>query len=101
MRTGGGASGSQAAAQSRQRTGGHASISGASNATDHGPPLDPAYIDQITARLAVYIGPIAPIVTRKAARDAKGRRDFLRRVADNLGTQERTAFLHEVGLPNH
>ena len=65
----------------------------------HGPPLEPAYVDQITARLAVYIGPIAPIVTRKAARDAKGRRDFLRRVADNLGTQERAAFLHEVGLP--
>jgi hypothetical protein len=48
--------------------------------------------------LAVYIGPIAPIVTRKAARDAKGRADFLRRVADNLGTQERVAFLHEFGL---
>jgi hypothetical protein len=37
-------------------------------------------------------------VTRKAARDARGRSDFLRRVADNLGTQERVAFLHEVGL---
>ena len=103
VRTGGGASGSHSVAQSRQRTGGHASISGAAHAsgTDpHGPPLDPAYIDQITARLAVYIGPIAPIVTKKAARDAKGRRDFLRRVADNLGTQERAAFLHEVGLPS-
>jgi serine/threonine-protein kinase len=102
-RTGGGTSSSPSPAQSRQRTGGHASTSGSSHraaGTDpHGPPLDPAYIDQITARLAVYIGPIAPIVTKKAARDAKGRRDFLRRVADNLGTQERAAFLHEVGLP--
>ncbi len=102
QRTGGGASGSHSAAQSRHRTGGHTSTSAAARGTDpHGPPLDPAYIDQITARLAVYIGPIAPIVTKKAARDAKGRRDFLRRVADNLGTQERAAFLHEVGLPNH
>jgi eukaryotic-like serine/threonine-protein kinase len=101
-RTGGGAYGSHSAAQSRHRTGGHAGTSAGSHGTDpHGPPLDPAYIDQITARLAVYIGPIAPIVTKKAARDAKGRRDFLRRVADNLGTQERAAFLHEVGLPNH
>ena len=48
--------------------------------------------------LAVYIGPIAQIVTRKAMREAKSRTDFLRRVADSLGTQERVAFLHEVGL---
>jgi serine/threonine-protein kinase len=103
VRTGGGTGSSQSAGQSRPRTGGHASISGAEHAsgTDpRGPPLDQAYIDQITARLAVYIGPIAPIVTKKAARDARGRREFLRRVADNLGTQERIAFLHEVGLPD-
>jgi serine/threonine protein kinase len=61
-------------------------------------PLDQAFVDQITARLAVYIGPIAPIVSKRAAREAKSRSDFLRRVADNLGTQERAAFLREVGL---
>jgi len=61
-------------------------------------PLDQAFIDQITARLAVYIGPIAPILAKRAARDAKSRGDFLHRVADNLGTQERAAFLREVGL---
>jgi serine/threonine protein kinase len=60
--------------------------------------LDQVFIDQITARLAVYIGPIAPIVARRAAREAKSRTEFLRRVADNLGTQERAAFLREVGL---
>ena len=94
-------SASQLASNSRPRTGGHGSGSGtghASGADSHGGPLEQAYVDQITARLAVYIGPIAPVVTRKAARDAKGRRDFLRRVADNLGTQERAAFLQEVGL---
>ena len=83
-------------AQSRHRSG----ASGTAHAGGTDPssvPLEQDYIDQITARLTVYIGPIAPIVTRKAAREAKGRRDFLRRVADNLGTQERAAFLHEVG----
>jgi eukaryotic-like serine/threonine-protein kinase len=97
----GGTTGSRSASNSQPRTGGHASGSGTAHTggTDpYGPALDQAYIDQVTARLTVYIGPIAPIVTRKAARDAKGRRDFLRRVADNLGTQERAAFLHEVGL---
>ena len=61
-------------------------------------PLDQAFIDQVTARLAVYIGPIAPVLAKRAARDAKNRTDFLHRVADNLGTQERAAFLREVGL---
>jgi len=46
----------------------------------------------------VYIGPIAPVLAKRAARDAKNRTDFLHRVADNLGTQERAAFLREVGL---
>lgn len=97
----GGGTASRPESQSRPRTGGQTGASGAgrSSGTDVlGPPLDQAYIDQITARLVVYIGPIAPIVTRKAARDAKGRSDFLRRVADNLGTQERVAFLHEIGV---
>jgi len=59
--------------------------------------LEQAFVDQIAGRLAVYLGPIAPIVTRKAARDAKTRSEFVRRVADSLGTQERAAFLREVG----
>ena len=103
VRTGGGASGPAFAASRASAPEGTRALRAASlpaPPTAHGPPLDQAYIDQITARLAVYIGPIAPIVTKKAARDAKGRRDFLRRVADNLGTQERAAFLHEVGLPD-
>ena len=44
------------------------------------------------------IGPIAQIVTWKAMRASKNRTDFIRRVADSLGTQERAAFLVEVGL---
>ena len=65
--------------------------------TGHSAPLEQAFIDQIAGRLAVYLGPIAPIVTRKAARDARTRSEFVRRVADSLGTQERAAFLREVG----
>ncbi len=62
-----------------------------------GAPLEQAFVDQISSRLAVYLGPIAQIVTRRAAREAKTRSDFVRRVADNLGTQDRAAFLREVG----
>jgi hypothetical protein len=36
-------------------------------------------------------------VTRKAAREAKSRGDFLQLVADNLGTQDRADFLRDVG----
>jgi serine/threonine-protein kinase len=61
-------------------------------------PVEPAFVDEITERLALYIGPIARIVTKRAAREAKNRSDFLHRVAESLGSQERTAFLREVGL---
>jgi len=87
--------GSSPSTPSRPHTGTPASLSGSGTG---GTPLDPAFVDQITAQLAVYIGPIAPIVAKRAARDAKGRTDFLRRVADSLGTQDRATFLREVGL---
>ena len=96
-----GVSASRPSGQSRLSTGASASASGTAQTGGtggHGAPLEQAFVDQITARLAVYIGPIAPIVTKRAAREAKTRSDFLRRVADNLGTQERAAFLREVGL---
>jgi serine/threonine-protein kinase len=60
-------------------------------------PLEAAYVDQVTAQLAVYIGPIAQVLTRKAARESRTRAEFVRRCAENLGTQERTAFLRELG----
>jgi serine/threonine-protein kinase len=63
-----------------------------------GIPLEPEFIDEVTAMLTVYIGPIAQVVTRKAMRESKNRTEFLRKVADSLGTQERVAFLREVGL---
>jgi len=59
-------------------------------------PLDQAFIDQTTSRLAVYLGPIAKVVARKAAQQAHDSDDFVRLVAEHIGTQERDAFLHEV-----
>ena len=60
-------------------------------------PLEPALVDQATARLAVYCGPIAKVLTRKAAQRATGADEFLHLVAENLGTQERASFLREMG----
>jgi hypothetical protein len=59
--------------------------------------LDPAFVDQITVRLAVYPGSIAKIVTKKAASGARARTEFVKRVAENPGTQERAASPREVG----
>jgi serine/threonine-protein kinase len=60
-------------------------------------PLEPAFVDAATARLAVYLGPIAKVIARKAAQRTTSVDEFLRLVADNLGTQERTAYLREMG----
>jgi serine/threonine protein kinase len=60
-------------------------------------PVDPAWVDQLTAKLAVYMGPIAQILVKKAARTCGSRRELVHRVAENLGTQERVAFLRELG----
>ena len=59
--------------------------------------VEPAYVEQVTSRLAVYIGPIARVLTKKAARESRTRSEFVRRCAENLGTQERAAFLRELG----
>lgn len=61
------------------------------------PPVDAAFIIDVIGRLAVYLGPIAQIVVRKAAKTCTSRRDLVTRVAENLGTQERAAFLRELG----
>ena len=84
--------GSSPSTPSRPHTGAPASLPGS---TAGGAPPEPAFVEQITAQLAVYIGPIAPIVTKRAAREAKNRTDFLRRVADSLGTQDRASRLVE------
>jgi serine/threonine-protein kinase len=59
--------------------------------------LEPAYVAHVATQLAIHIGPIAQVLVKKAARDSRTRAEFVRRCADNLGTQERSAFLHELG----
>jgi serine/threonine-protein kinase len=59
-------------------------------------PLDQPFIDRTTTRLAVYMGPIARVVARKAAQQARDADEFVRLVAEHLGTQERDAFVREV-----
>ena len=45
----------------------------------------------------MYLGPIAKVLARKAAQRTTSVDEFLRLVADNLGTQERAAYLREMG----
>ncbi len=61
-------------------------------------PLDQTFVDQIAGKLAVYLGPIAKVLTRKAAQQAAGQQEFVRLVAGHLGAQERGAFLREIGF---
>jgi hypothetical protein len=42
------------------------------------------------------MGPIARVVARKAAQQARDADEFVRLVAEHLGTQERDAFVREV-----
>jgi len=60
-------------------------------------PLEQEFIDQTTSRLAVYLGPIAKVVARKAAQQAHDSDEFVKLVAEHIGTQERDAFLREIG----
>lgn len=61
-------------------------------------PLDPDFVEQTTSKLAVYLGPIARVVARKAASNAANRQEFVQSVANHLGAQERGAFLREFGF---
>jgi eukaryotic-like serine/threonine-protein kinase len=60
-------------------------------------PLEAAFVEQTTSRLAVYLGPIARVVARKAAERARDCEEFVELVAQHIGTQERNAFLRDIG----
>jgi serine/threonine-protein kinase len=60
-------------------------------------PLEAPFIDHTTQRLAVYLGPIAKLVARKAAEQARTRDEFVQIVAGHIGTQDRRSFLREMG----
>ena len=63
-------------------------------------PLEQGFVDQTTSRLAVYLGPIAKVVARKAAQKARNADEFVQLVAEHIGTQERETFLREIGVDN-
>jgi len=60
--------------------------------------LDQPFVDEIAAKLAVYLGPIARVLARKAAQQTGNRAEFVKVVAAHLGVQERGAFLRDVGF---
>ena len=60
-------------------------------------PLEPAFVEAAAARLAVHLGPIAKVLARKAAQRTTHADEFVQLLAENLGTQERAAFLRELG----
>jgi serine/threonine-protein kinase len=61
------------------------------------PALTPAVKEKAELKLTAYIGPIAKIVVKKAAKQARGQQDFLRLLADSLATEdERKRFLHDM-----
>ena len=57
-------------------------------------------LDQTTLKLAVYLGPIARVVVRKASQNSHNEQEFVARVASHLGTSERSNFLREIGYPD-
>jgi serine/threonine-protein kinase len=61
-------------------------------------PLEPKFVEDTTQRLLVYLGPIGRIVARKAASQAQSRQEFVQLVAGHIGTQDRSAFLREIGI---
>jgi len=60
-------------------------------------PLESDFVQTTTQRLTVYLGPIARVVARKAAEKASSQEEFVQLVATHIGTQDRAAFLREVG----
>jgi hypothetical protein len=59
--------------------------------------LDPKFVEDTTQRLLVYVGPIGRVIARKAAQQARSRQEFVALVASHIGTQDRGAFLRDIG----
>ncbi|WP_295990024.1 serine/threonine-protein kinase [Rugamonas sp.] len=60
---------------------------------------DDAFIDSTVQKLTVFIGPIAKVVAKRAARQTNDRNDFLRLVAEHIDVlPERARFLSENGV---
>jgi serine/threonine-protein kinase len=61
-------------------------------------PLDPATLEMAEQKLTPFIGPIAKVMVKRAAKISSTRHEFHRLLAENIGTeQDRIKFLKEVG----
>jgi eukaryotic-like serine/threonine-protein kinase len=61
-------------------------------------PVDAAEVDKAVNRLAPYLGPIARVVAKKAAAQARDLKAFYRQLADSLASpDERAEFLKDSG----
>jgi serine/threonine-protein kinase len=81
----------------RPSTGARGTVASTRSRTRTPRPLEQAFIEHTTSRLAVYLGPIAKVVAKKAAQQAHDSDEFVQLVAEHIGTQERDAFLREIG----
>jgi serine/threonine-protein kinase len=60
-------------------------------------PLEPALLDAAERKLTVYIGPIAKVVVKRAARQTTSKAEFFRLLSDSLASeQERLRFMQDV-----
>jgi serine/threonine-protein kinase len=60
--------------------------------------LSPELMEAAQQKLAVYVGPIAKVLAKRASRMTGSADEFYRLLADNLPDQhERARFLKEVG----
>jgi serine/threonine-protein kinase len=64
-----------------------------------GPPLTAQDLERATRLLTTYIGPIAKVVTKRAAGEGISRREFFSRLAESLDSEaQRERFLREAGV---
>ncbi|MFX8516225.1 hypothetical protein ABTM14_19915, partial [Acinetobacter baumannii] len=64
-----------------------------------GPALTPADVERATRLLTAYIGPIARVVTKRAAGTGLNRYDFFNEVARSVENEvQRERFLREAAV---
>ena len=60
-------------------------------------PVEAADVDKATGQLAPYVGPIAKVMAKKAAAQARDLKAFYQRLAENLDPEDRVRFLKDAG----
>jgi tRNA A-37 threonylcarbamoyl transferase component Bud32 len=88
----------KAASGSRSRPPTDVGSAAAQSAIRSEQPVDDAYAERVVLRLTRFIGPIARVVARRAARQTGDRAEFLQLLAVQIeSTAERSRFLAESG----